>query len=183
MPRKRTPSLLPTRRFEDRADPVPDHLAHDEGGFGALDALDREDARVDVEQVLGVAGGDPHHQVDLTAQAVRLDHFGDLGDLGRDAGNVGLAHDDAHHRLDGQPERRGRHRALERLEDTGTLEAGHARLHGVARQAETIGERDDGRPMIVGEGLQQLEVNAVQRSHSAQGYQERRGTPAQHAQD
>ena len=36
---------------------------------------------------------------------------------------------------------------------------------------------------FVGEGLQQLEVNAVQRSHSAQGYQERRGTPAQHAQD
>jgi hypothetical protein len=44
---------------------------------------------VDVEQVLGVAGGDAHQQVDLSAHAVGLHDFGDgrdrLGDAGQSA--------------------------------------------------------------------------------------------------
>jgi hypothetical protein len=52
---------------------VGDDLAHDQRGLGALDALDREDARIGVEQVLRVAARDAHEQIHLTREPVSLD--------------------------------------------------------------------------------------------------------------
>ena len=52
---------------------VADHLAHDERGFGAFDALDRENARVGVEEMLSIAARHANQDVDLTAEAMGLD--------------------------------------------------------------------------------------------------------------
>jgi hypothetical protein len=61
---------------------------------------------------------------------------------------------------------------FERLEDAAALQSRQSRLHGVAGQAEPLGERDDGGAVIVGERVQQVEVDAIKRSHTAQLYQE-----------
>ena len=100
--------------------------------------------------------------------SVRLDDLGDLGDRGRDAREVGLAHHDAHHGFDREPQRLGRHGALVGVEDAGSLQPQHARLHSVARQSEAVGEGDDGGAVIIGERAQQLEVDAIKRTHSAE---------------
>ena len=50
----------------ERGDPMGDDLAHHEGCLRAFDAFDGEDAGVGVEQVLRVAAGHPHQQIDLT---------------------------------------------------------------------------------------------------------------------
>jgi len=132
--------------------------------------------------VLGVARSDAHQQVDLSAHPVGLHDFGDGRDRLGDAGQFRLADGHAQHRLDRKAQRERGDGAFERLEDATAFQARQSGLHGVAGQAEPLGERDDGGTVIVGERVQQVEVDAVKRSHTAQLYQEMSVRYGQHAQ-
>ena len=158
--------LFPSRQLHERRDAVADHLAHDQRGLGALDALYREDAGIRVEQVLSVPAGDAHEQVDLAAQSVHLHDLGDVGQFRGDPRQVRLAHHHAHERLDREAQSGGGDRPLVGEEHAGALETGHARLHRVAGESEPFGEGDDGRSRIGRERRQQLEVDMIEVAHS-----------------
>ena len=90
-----------------------------------------------------------------------------LGDLVDDLGEQLLPHVHGDERLERVAERRRIDAAFEREERAGCLEARHPRLHGVAREPEAVGERDDGGARIVGEGREQGSIDRVVTVHSA----------------
>jgi len=122
---------------------------------------------VSVRSTPSIAARDPHEEVDLTAEAVRLQHLGDLRELFADRRQLGLAHGDLQERLDREAERLGRQRALVRQEHAAAFEAAHAGLHGVAREAELLGERDDGGPRVGRQRAEKVEVDGVELAHAA----------------
>ena len=144
---RRRDLLLRLCQLHERRHAIADHFAHRERGLGALDAVDREDAGIRSKRWCA-----SRHTTRTSRSTCPLSPCAWMTS-GMRAISAGCAEAlpgarGADERLDRIAERRRGDAAFEREEDTGWLEARHARLHRVAREPETLGERDDGGPRV-----------------------------------
>ncbi|MBG9889839.1 hypothetical protein ABE10_25435 [Bacillus toyonensis] len=171
LPPRRAPSAassdFPTRHPDEPGDAERDHLAHRERRLGPFHAVDRQDPRVGVEEMPRIAACDSGQDVDRAAETVRLHDLRHPGQFGDDPRELGLAHTDVDEGLQREADHRGRIGAFVGKEHAGLLEAGHPGLDGVAREAEPLGESDDGGAWLDGERVEKVEVDTVECGHSA----------------
>ncbi len=104
----------------------------------------------------------------MAAQAVRLHDLGNRGDVLRDARQFALAHDDGDERGERIAEAMRVDPAIEREKGTLGFEPRHARLHGVAREPECLGQSHHCPLRVLGEGGKESRVGAIQSLHNAQ---------------
>lgn len=122
---------------------------------------------MDAEEVLGIHGDDAQEEVGRSCQAVALEDLGDASDLVRDLGELLLLHVDRDEREEGVAQGRGVDPSVER-EERVLLEAGEPRLNGIPRQAELLGEGDDGAAGVFREGPKDAGVGGIHGVHDAQ---------------